>query len=157
MITLRLGQGELEYLKVSVGEPQLRPEGEDVPRDYSDDNWIDVAIEIRVGAFDGRYTTQLFADEFQYLREKLPKLYSFEIHKMEFAAMEGQLSINIDGDRRGNFAARCEARDQGDGNSLNFTLGFDQTQIPRMIHELDAIIKAYRLPARKKTQCPLND
>jgi hypothetical protein len=152
MITLRLGQGDLEYLKVSVSEPQLRPEGEDEPRDYWDDNWIDVAIEIRVGAFDGRYTTQLHGDEFHYLREQLPKLYSFEIHKIEFSAMEGQLFINIEGDRRGNFAARCEARDRGDGNSLRFTVGFDQTQIPRMIHELDAIIKTYRLPARKKTQ-----
>lgn len=152
MISLRLGQGQLEYLKVSAPEPQVRSDREDKPRSYWNDNWIDVAIEIRVGAFDGRYTTQLHGDEFQYLREQLPKLHSFEIHKIEFSAMEGQLKIRIEGDRRGNFAAHCEACDRSDGNCLSFTLCFDQTEIPRMIHELDAIITAHPLRGLKENQ-----
>ena len=145
MISLRIGQGELEYLKLSVDQPQLPAYLEGDSFDYWDHNWIRTTVEVRAGAFEGRYQTDLHRGELEQLCAELPKLYSFEIHGMKFSAMEGQLGIDITGDRRGNFTARCEASDRSDGNRLDFSLGFDQTQIPRMIHELDAILAAYPL------------
>jgi hypothetical protein len=145
MISLRIGQGELEYLKLSVNRPLLPAYLEGGSFDYLDHNWIRTIVEVRAGAFEGRYRTDLHRDEFEQLREELPKLYSFEIHEIKFSAMEGQLGIDITGDRRGNFEVCCKASDCSDGNCLDFRLGFDQTQIPRMIHELDAILAAYPL------------
>jgi hypothetical protein len=145
MISLRIGQRELEYLKLSVEKPLLPAYLEGDSFDYWDHNWIHVTVEVRAGAFFGRYETQLHRSELEYFHRKLPKLYSFEIHEMKFSAMEGQLGMHVTGDRRGNFEARSAARDRSDGNLLDFTLGFDQTQIPRMIHELDAILAAYPL------------
>ena len=145
MISLRIGQAELEYIILSVNKPQLPSYLEGDSFNYWDDNWIDVTIEVRVGAFEGRYQTELHREEFEQLREELPKLYSFEIREMKFSDMEGQLGIHIIGDRRGNFRVRCKASDRSDGNCLEFRLGFDQTQIPRMIHELDAILATYPL------------
>jgi hypothetical protein len=73
----------------------------------------------------------------------LKKLYSFESSQGEFRTLESQLHIEIRGDRRGNFEATCKAEDSSCGNCLKFTLEFDQTYIPRMLTELDAIIEAY--------------
>lgn len=149
MISLRIGQGELEYLKLSVDRPLLPAYLEGGSFDYWSHNWIRTTVEVRAGAFEGRYQMDLHRVEFEELREELAKLYSFEIHETKFMAMEGQLRIHITGDRRGNFEVCCKASDCSDGNCLDFRLGFDQTQIPRMIHELDAILAAYPLRGKR--------
>ena len=55
--------------------------------------------------------------------------------------MLGEVSFEITGDGHGNFEATCKAR--SDENSIQFILRFDQTEIPRMMRELDSIARAY--------------
>jgi hypothetical protein len=75
------------------------------------------------------------------LRPQLARLYSFEGNQALFSSGLGDVSFEIKGDGRGNFEATCKAR--SDENSVQFMLRFDQTEIPRMMRELDSIIGAY--------------
>jgi hypothetical protein len=55
--------------------------------------------------------------------------------------MEEWIRIEASGDGKGHFTAACEVTDQpGMGARLKFDLFFDQTQIPKMIAALDAIL-----------------
>jgi hypothetical protein len=61
--------------------------------------------------------------------------------------MEEWLVIHVEGDGRGHFTAKCEARDTpGRGNKLTFELAFDQTELPSMLRELDELTT--RFPVR---------
>ena len=57
--------------------------------------------------------------------------------------------MTIEGDGRGHFVARCEARDQpGTGNTLRFELRFDQTELPPVLASLDAVLAAFPVKGR---------
>jgi hypothetical protein len=142
MKSFRIGR-ELEYLAITL--PDREPESYEqlANYDFFDSNWIEARIEIAVGGFDACYRATLFRDDFLRLRDDLRKLYSFESSEGSFSTMKNQLDIEIKSDRRGNFEAICVARDASDGNSLEFKLEFDQTEITPMLAGLDEIIKAY--------------
>jgi len=58
--------------------------------------------------------------------------------------LEGQLVLNIKGDGLGHFEVECATTDKpGNGGTLSFSLSFDQTELPRLINELDKITKAF--------------
>ena len=58
--------------------------------------------------------------------------------------MEEWLSIKARGDGHGHITADCEAMDEaGIGNTLQFTLKFDQTDIPEVLQGLDAILQKF--------------
>ena len=58
--------------------------------------------------------------------------------------LEGQLVLNIAGDGLGYFEVKCKASDQpGFGGTLSFSLSFDQTELARLLNELDKITKAF--------------
>jgi hypothetical protein len=57
--------------------------------------------------------------------------------------------MDVTGDGRGHFTARCELRDQpGIGNKLIIELAFDQTDVPAMLRDLDELLR--RFPVRGK-------
>lgn len=153
MKSVRIGR-ELEHVTIRLGERSPDAATQDLrlaERGYEDANWITAHIEIAVGGFEGRYSASLERTDFSRFRGALKKLYSFESSQGGFSTMEGLLHIDICGDRRGNFEAICVARDDGEGNRLEFKLQFDQTFIPRMLTELDAIIEAYPVLGKKPT------
>jgi hypothetical protein len=52
--------------------------------------------------------------------------------------------MKIQGDGLGHFEAECQAMDQaGVGNSLEFRLSFDQTDIPAILKGLDRVKEAF--------------
>jgi hypothetical protein len=146
MKSVRIGR-EQEHITIDLDDPSTDPESDKqlAKKGYYDANWIDAQIEIAAGGFQGSYGASLCREDFLDFREALSKLYSFAANQGEFTTTEDQLSIEIHGDRRGNFEADCVARDATYENRLEFKLRFDQTDIPRMLAELDAIIKAYPL------------
>jgi hypothetical protein len=64
--------------------------------------------------------------------------------------MEHWLRVNIQGDGRGHFLGKCEARDQpGTGNTLRFELTFDQTELPPILIALDESFEPSRSKATR--------
>lgn len=144
MLSLRIGQGELQYLTISLPDRLHDPSRDPEVSDYHH-FWIVATIEFAVGGFHGWYRgscdTELFAGDLLELRPQLARLYSFEANQAMYSPTLGDVTFEIMGDGHGNFEATCKAR--SDENSIQFTLRFDQTEIPRMMRELDSIIGAY--------------
>jgi hypothetical protein len=103
---------------------------------------VDGRIEAVVDGFRACYTTDLFGVDFPAFREELARLYSFEAQEAGVETADGELKIEIKGDGRGHFEANCVARInwQGAFPCFTFTLEFDQTDIPRMLAEFDAVL-----------------
>lgn len=104
--------------------------------------YVEVEVEIKVGAFGGKYRTEFTNGDLPALRSELQELYGNLSGNLKFYTLEGQLEFTIKGDGRGHFEAECEANESSGGNEsrLIFTLKFDQTQLPRMIGELNAML-----------------
>jgi len=110
--------------------------------DYWDGNWIRCAVDVRAGGFRGAVKADMRAEEFVAFRDALRRLYDELAGEATFETMEHWLRIAIVGDGRGHFEAKCELRDDpGMGNRLTFTLAFDQTYLPSMLRQLDAIVE----------------
>lgn len=138
----RIGSGASEHITVT---PLYRPH--DQCADFWDGNWVESHVEIRVGAFTGRFRASLRANEFAHFREELARLYSDLTGTAVFSSMEQWLTMKIQGDGLGHFEAECHAMDQaGVGNRLEFRLSFDQTDIPGILKGLDRVNEAF--PAR---------
>ena len=134
--SFQIGRLSNNYVKVSVLR-RCYPECED----YWDGNWIDVKVEVSAGGFRGGCRAYLRADEFFGFRKQLGELQSSLKGEACFDSMESWLNIKVNGDDLGHFTADCEAMDEaGIGNTLQFSLKFDQTDIPEILARLDEIL-----------------
>jgi hypothetical protein len=134
-----IGSEDSEHVAIAVTRREF-PES----TDYWDGNWVYATVRIRVGAFRGEYEALLRTDEIARLRSGIAQLHAELKGTANFESMEEWLRMTVDGDGRGHFVARCEARDQpGTGNTLRFELRFDQTELPRGIAALDAVLAAF--------------
>lgn len=138
-------------LQLTVGPPGgdhliVRPLRRSYPdcRDRWDGNWITSAIELRAGGFRGNVEASLRAEDFGAFREQLGRLHETLEGEAAFDTMEEWLAIQIVGDGRGHLDVTCRVTDApGTGNHLSFTLAFDQTWLPAMLRDLDAITDAF--------------
>jgi hypothetical protein len=103
---------------------------------------VKARIEAVADGFRAHYLAGLYGGEFAEFREALARLYSFESKEAKFDTLTGEVKIEIKGDGRGHFSAKCVAREHTAEvfPCLTFTLEFDQTDIPRMLAELDAAL-----------------
>ena len=109
-----------------------------------DKNWIKTKVTIKGGAFSGQYVADFMTTDFELLKRDIKKLDKDFNGTAKFESIEGQLSLNISGDGLGHFEVKCLAQDQaGIGTTLSFALSFDQTELTRLIIELDKITKAF--------------
>jgi hypothetical protein len=131
-----------------TGQLTLRPMAREYPDEgYPDVNWISTRVTIAAGAFRGEVDALLYADDFISFRDGVRPLYTDLLGTALFATPEEWVRIEIEGDGRGHFTARCVVRDQpGSGNQLTFELELDQTELPAILQALDAICEAF--PAR---------
>jgi len=109
-----------------------------------DRNWIKTKVTIKGGAFGGQYVADFMTTDFELLKRDFKKLDKDFNGTAKFEPLEGQLKLNISGDGLGHFEVKCIAQDQpGIGGTLSFILSFDQTELARLINELDKITKAF--------------
>jgi hypothetical protein len=129
------GAGE-NFLEIVVGH--LTQSDTD---DYSDANWISAGIQFEVGAFKGHVAASLRREDFPVLRDGLKKLYVDLTGQAKFTTMEEWIELEITGDGRGHFTGRGFLIDNLWGkNRLLFEIQFDQTELSRLIGELDNIV-----------------
>jgi hypothetical protein len=112
--------------------------------DYWDGNWLGCIIEVRAGGFRGQVEADLRAEEFETFRDAFRRLYNQLAGEATFSTMEGWLTIKVVGDGRGHFTADSVLRDRaGMGNQLTFTIAFDQTDLSKIIRELETVVVAF--------------
>jgi hypothetical protein len=82
--------------------------------------------------------------DFELFKRELKATYKNLNGTAKFKTLEGQIEINMRGDRLGHFEIECVAMDEpGTGNQLEIRMGFDQTYIPDLLRQLDNIISEY--------------
>ncbi len=118
------------------------PEGED----YWDKNWLTVNIQLKVGAFKGVYSCHFQTTDFTYLQKELDKLYGDLSHEFIFSTLEDQLEISFKGDGLGHIWLAGKAMDLSEGtNTLNFEFSIDQSFLPKIIAEIKAVNRTFRV------------
>jgi hypothetical protein len=103
---------------------------------------VNARIEAIFDGFRASYVTDLLGGDLPAFREALARLRSFESQEAVFETAERELRIEIKGDGRGHFKVKCVTQKNfAEGfPSLTFTLEFDQTDIPPILAELDAVL-----------------
>lgn len=144
-LEFRIGISDREHVVV-----QPRRRKSPGPEDFYDGNWVDAAIHIGAGGFQGQVESVLRSEEFVSFRDQLRPLHATLTGRATFDTCEGWLRIQVEGDGKGHFHAECEATDRpGTGNRLVFKIDFDQTEVPEILRGLDAICDAIPVVGRK--------
>ena len=141
LTAITIGSPNSEYLFINVV-------GRECPlsSDYWDGNWVRSTIKVSAGGFTGKVKASLRSEEFVKFKNELSILYETLSGQAYFTTMEKWLSITVVGDGLGHFEAQCKLSDNagaGTGNTLHFSLHFDQTFIPEMIAGLNRIITVF--------------
>jgi len=109
-----------------------------------DRNWVKTKVTVKGGVFSGQFLADFMTTDFELFKRELIKLDKDFSGTAKLEPLEGQLLLNISGDGLGHFEVKCKATDQpGYGGTLSFVFSFDQTELPRLISELDKITKAF--------------
>ena len=109
-----------------------------------DRNWIKTKVTVKGGVFSGQFMADFMTTDFELFKRDIKNLDKDFNGTAKLEPAEGQLELHISGDGLGHFEVRCKATDQpGYGGTLSFVLGFDQTELPRLINELDKITNTF--------------
>ena len=109
-----------------------------------DKNWLETNIDVKAGAFTGNFEANFMTIDFERFKNELIILYNNLERAAKFISYENQVEITIKGNGFGHLIAFCKLMDSvGVGNELEIELSFDQTQIPKMIKELDNINRVF--------------
>ncbi len=136
------------YLEIFDGRDFVRLEPIPAFDDSShldwDRNWERTKVTVKSGAFSGNFTADFMTTDFELFKRDLKTLDKDFKGNARLEPLEGHLVVNIAGDGLGHFEVKCKAADYpGFGATLSFVLSFDQTELSRLIHELDTITKAF--------------
>lgn len=110
-----------------------------------DKNWVKTKVTIKGGQFLGQYSGDFMTIDFEKFKQQLSRLYNNLQGFANFNDLEGYLELKIAGDGIGHFEVNVKACDQPGANAseLIFTMGFDQTQLKDLVHQLDRITKQF--------------
>lgn len=126
---------------VRLEPKRLVREGSEI--DY-DNNWIITTVTVKGGRFSGQFDAEFMTIDFEKFKQELRPLYDNLKGSATFSGLEGQLELKIVGDGIGHFEVCVLASDEpGYGGQLSFTMGFDQTSIKELVHQLDTITKKF--------------
>jgi hypothetical protein len=116
-------------------------ENSNVDRDI---NSITSKITVKGGGFSGEFVADIMTSDFELLKRDLRNLVKNFNGRARFEPLERQLLMDIKGDGLGHFEVNCVAHDHPvHGGTLTFSLNFDQTEINRLINELEIITKQF--------------
>ena len=133
------GHLESEYLA-------LRVVGR-LPTYDADEGWLPTQISVVTIGFGGDTRTDLLRQELAAFRDQLAPLYERPAGRAELRSLEAGLRADVVGDGLGNFRMIYEVRSRNwPLTALKSELEFDQTQIPGIIEQLDAVLNAYPGP-----------
>jgi hypothetical protein len=106
--------------------------------------WLPARVSIRVGGFNAEYICDLDGGAFSRFASELRELHRTLKGVARFSSYEEQIELSMVGDGRGHITVTGEAMDVAvTGNALTFRLEVDQTELPQLIGDVDAIATAH--------------
>lgn len=110
-----------------------------------DRNWIRTKVTVKGGKFSGQYIGEFMTVEFEKFKQELTRLHTNLKGFANFNDIEGYLELKIKGDGIGHFEVHVNACDQPGVNAtnLNFSMGFDQTELSELIDQINRITMKY--------------
>ena len=134
-----LGVENTEQITLTVINYERSASGE-----HYDDNWLSCEVQVRAGAFHGKYTANFLTFELTKLLEKLDRLYRDLKGSVVFEAMESQLELKFSCDNLGHIHVSGIAMDQvGIGHALHFSFNFDQTYLAKALEQLRQVVQEF--------------
>ncbi|WP_052273527.1 hypothetical protein [Flavihumibacter solisilvae] len=109
-----------------------------------DRNWIKTQVTVKGGAFSGQFVAEFMTTDFEIFKQQLKQLDTNFSGSAKFEPLESQLVLTIKGDGLGHFELYCEATPEPHlGQTLSFSISFDQTQTKEYVRQLDKITKRF--------------
>ena len=101
---------------------------------------LDFAIEINTPICQMSFTSEYFTEEMCKLREYLQKMHSFSLHYATFLCSDGRFKMELELEPMGLIQAKVRVRHIENDLELSFNFVTDQSFLPDIIEELDAVI-----------------
>ncbi len=134
-----LGSENTEQITVTVINYERPASGE-----YYDDNWLSCEVQVRAGAFRGKFAANFLTSEFKGLLDDLERLYRDLKGSVTFEAMESQLELQFSCDNLGHIQVSGIAMDQaGIGHALHFSFSSDQTSLANSLEGLRGVMHEF--------------
>jgi len=109
-----------------------------------DRNWIKANVTVQGGVFRGQFVAEFMTTDFEIFKKELKNLDKDFNAIAKFEPIEQQLVIKIKGDGLGHFEVDCAATPHSHlGQTLTFSMIFDQTIIKKLVQQLDEITKSF--------------
>jgi hypothetical protein len=141
--SLVIGSAGGEHLRIVVLK-RAQSESDD----FWEGNWLDCAIDVSAGGFQGAVNAPLRADELFAFRLALVQLQERLAREALFETSEEWLSIRVVTTAQTRYQARCELRDAPNGNRLSFSLVFSREGLNAVVQALDAIQGSFPVVGR---------
>jgi hypothetical protein len=105
-------------------------------------DFITLEVHAAAGAFAGAFRTDLMGAGFVRFRDDLRVLHERLSGTATLTGdYERMLQIEVTGDGRGHLTAACDVTDApAFGARLQFSIAFDQTEMPAMLAGLDSVL-----------------
>jgi|GEM_PF-419792 hypothetical protein len=130
-----------DFLRVEV----LKQNFPDAELDW-DRNSVSCWISAKTGMFSGKFKADLMTPSFEIFKKELEVLYENLDRSATFEGHEDQLLIRVNGDGIGHLNVFCWLKDYvGIGNELKGELNFDQTELQKLIEQLNKITTKYKV------------
>ena len=109
-----------------------------------DRNWVKTIVTAKGGVFKGQFVAEFMTIDFETFKRQLKNLYTNFNATAKFEPLEEQLVLKIKGDGSGHFKVECEATPEPHlGQTLIFSISFDQTEIKELTRQLEMITKSF--------------
>jgi hypothetical protein len=130
-----------DFVRVEV----LKQNFPDAELDW-DKNSVSCWVSAKAGLFSGKFKADLMTTDFKIFKKELEILYEKLDQGATFEGYEYQVTVRIKGDGIGHLHAKCWLMDHvGIGNELKSELNFDQTELPKLIEQLEKITTKFKV------------
>ncbi len=123
----------------------------------SEDNsgyWLHTKIDITASSFRGSYAAHLHINDFMRFRDELLELnaavsrHETTNRTATFRSTYGTLRLTVEANIAEIYTATCEASDGAASSALLlFSLKFDRTEMPDIVHSLNLMLAEFPLKA----------